>query len=126
MSYTSDTIIVILLIVLGFTLLLVGLIYLQIRLAKSSKTWVGYILSALFFLSSITYLINRNTSLTGMVEDMNGKMVEVTYQAPSILTNILEFTVANIPTIILVLITLYIRDQNRRERELKNMKVKDL
>lgn len=61
-----------------------------------------------------------------MVEDMNGKMVEVTYQAPSILTNILEFTVANIPTIILVLITLYIRDQNRRERELKNMKVKDL
>lgn len=114
------------LIVLGFTLLLVGLIYLQIRLAKSSKTWVGYILPALFFLSSITYLINRNTSLTGMVEDMNGKMVEVTYQAPSILTNILEFTVANIPTIILVLITLYIRDQNRRERELKNMKVKDL
>lgn len=126
MDKTFTTYLVVVLIIVGYALLLAAIVYLHIRLAKNPNKKLGYILPAIFFISSILYVINRNTDLTRLVQDNQGRFVEVTFNQPSYLTTISEFLVANIPTIALLLITFYIHDQIRREIELKNMKVHDL
>lgn len=117
---------VIIVYLLFIALILGGLVWLQVKLSKMENPLFSAIIPGIFLLASVTRLSFTYAGIARISQNMHGRMMSFNYNTPSLLTIIFEFLVLNIPTLIFVLITVYVKDQQRRNNELKKMMVKDL
>lgn len=98
-------------IVLILTLvLIVGLILLQIYLSKRESRWAGLMLPIISFLISFIYPLNMAIPSAGRY----------------IVSLILGWLLANIPTIILLTIYFACRGKQNRNKQLDKMNIQDL
>lgn len=93
--------------------LFVGTIYLQMFLSKKDSAWLGLILPILFFLASLIVPF-------GMMAPENG------VTGGFLLSVLLVFLLANIPTIILISVYFACREKQQRKNQLDKMSIQDL
>ncbi|MEA4849109.1 MAG: hypothetical protein VB106_17895 [Clostridiaceae bacterium] len=94
-------------------MVLIGSIYLQILLSRKESKWFGLILPAIFFLCSFNILFN--------IAVPNSSDLWI-----SIGSGVFGFIVANIPTLLLMMIYFSCREKCKRNKELQKMNVQDL
>ena len=95
------------------TLVIAGIVCLQIFLSKSEKKWPGLVLPILAFLFGLLYPLN-------MVVPSEGINVGFIIQM------IIVWLMGNIPTIILLAIYFGCRGKQRRNKQLDKMNIQDL
>lgn len=96
-----------------FLLLTAGVILLQVFLSKKENKWLGRILPILFFLFSLIYPLNMMAPSEGM-------------DFGFILYMLLVLLMANIPTIILIVIYMACREKIKKNKQLNKMNIQDL
>lgn len=99
--------------IIFLALLLAGSVLLQLWLSRRESRWPGLVLPVLSFL--LTLLIPLSLVLPP---------VGVTVRF--VLSNVLTWLVANLPTAVLLLIYFSCREKQRRSRQLEQMNIQDL
>lgn len=94
-------------------LILGGIVYLQIFLSKMESTWPGLVLPILSFLVSALFPLNMVLPSEGMTAGL-------------IVLMLLTWLLANIPTVILLVIYFACRGNLRRSKQLDKMNIQDL
>lgn len=109
-----------------FVILLLGIIYLQLRLSRSENKYVGLVLPIIFFLLSFSVIL----SYAGYYEMVDGVVTEHTIvknmNAGDYIALIFSFLIANIPTIVLMAIYLGERSKISTRKAIEKMKIEDL
>lgn len=99
--------------IIFLALLLAGSVLLQLWLSRRESRWPGLVLPVLSFL--LTLLIPLS-----LVLPPEGVTVRF------VLSNVLTWLVANLPTAVLLLIYFSCREKQRRSRQLEQMNIQDL
>ena len=96
-----------------FLAFIVGAIFLQIYLSKKQNKWYGLILPIISLLFSLIWPLN-------MIAPVGGITISFIFQM------LLVFLLANIPTVILVVIYFACRENIKRKNRLDKMNIQDL
>lgn len=92
---------------------LVGIVFLQIFLSKRESRWPGLILPVISFVVALLFPLNMVMPPEGVTSSFIVEMIAA-------------FLLANIPTIILLLIYFGFRGKKRRRKQLEKMNIQDL
>lgn len=116
---------------LFFLLLMIGVVFLQIKLSKSESKVPGLILPSLFFLYSLLGAIGYASYYTiSSSSEINGEIIEQTVQSGGTIGTLVGFIMMmlylNIPTFILIAIYASERKKQKRNKDIDRMKIEDL
>lgn len=94
---------------------LVGIVFLQIFLSKQKSRWPGLILPAISFCIGLLFPLNMVMPPEGVTGSFIVEMIAA-------------FLLANIPTIILILLYFWprLREKKRHKKQLEKMNIQDL
>lgn len=112
-----------------FTVLLLGVIYLQIRLSRSENKYVGLVLPAITFTLSLIIILSYvgYSGIKTMVDDTVTRYNPITgMKMGDYFALIFSFLIANIPTAILIAIYFGERSRINTKKAIEQMKIEDL
>lgn len=96
-----------------FLLFIAGVVLLQVILSKKDNKWLGRILPILSFLYSLIYPLNMIVPTEGA-------------DFGFVLSMLLVWLMANIPTIVLSVIYIACREKFKKNKQLNKMNIQDL
>jgi hypothetical protein len=133
-------------VIVGVGVVLGGAIVLQVFLSRKENKWLGLILPMLAVMLSVIPVLNvavitdtathprdeiidiqqSDTATVYPPDDGSGMVTETRTVPGSVTTIVLVFFLANIPTVILLIIYLACRERFNRRRAIERMRLQDL